>query len=344
MAEGTGPHVAVVGASFAGLFAAAAASAAGCRTTLLERDELPEHARPRPGVPQGAQSHVLIHGGLLAAGRLLPGLRQDLLARGAVPVDTGRLPWLGEHGWWPQGDHGYEVLCLSRPALEEVVRRRVLQLPGVRLRTGTRVAGLHPAHGSGWCLDVAGGEPLGADVVVDASGRGSRLPRWLAALGLPAARVETVDARIGYASRRYAGTGGTAVVLPALPGVGRGGNALPLEDGQWLVSAVGAGEQRPPRDVEGFLAFLASLADPVLHEQALRWEPLGDVAVHRQTANVRHHHESVPGWPAGLLAVGDALCAFDPVYGQGIAVAARQALVLGSRLARPLTARTTRRL
>jgi len=129
----SGQRVVVIGASFAGLFAAAAVAAAGGEVTLIERDVLADTAEPRPGVPQGRQPHVLLQRGMLAMQRLLPGLADDLLAAGAHRLDTGHLPWLSPYGWMPATDASYELYSLSRPLLELLVRRRVLSLPGVAL-------------------------------------------------------------------------------------------------------------------------------------------------------------------------------------------------------------------
>jgi len=338
-------HVVVVGASLAGLLAAAAAHRAGCRVTVLERDVLPYVPVPRRGVAQGEQPHVFLHRGLLAAEQLLPGLEHRLEADGAVRLNTGRLPWLGESGWNPIGDQGYDILSSTRPLLEHAVRREVAALPGVRILDGRRVEGVRRGDG-GWLVALAepgdgaaAGEPgepgdVGtADVVVDASGRSSRLPTWLAALGVAAAPVSRVDAQLGYATRPYTGPAGSGVVVQATPQEPRGGLALPIESGGWLVAVVGFGDDRPPRDAEGFEAYVRGLRDPSLARQLTRWTPAGEVSIHRQTANVRHHYESVRDWPPGLLVVGDALCAFDPIYGQGVTVAACQALELGAALA-----------
>src|SRR5687768_13818768 len=92
-------RVVVLGAGLAGAFAAAAAAAPGRRVTLVERDVLPAVPAPRPGVPQGRLLHVYLHRGLLAIEELLPGIRAELQAAGAVPFDSGDLAWLGEYGW-----------------------------------------------------------------------------------------------------------------------------------------------------------------------------------------------------------------------------------------------------
>src|SRR5215218_10736629 len=140
--------VVVLGASLGGLWAAAAAAAVGARVMLVDRDQAPDGPLVRAGVSQGAQPHVLLHRGLRAGEELLPGLREDLLAVGAISVDTGRLPWLGEHGWLP-GQSSYEVLSLTRPLFEHVVRKRVLALPGVEVRWGVLARGLRRGN-DGW--------------------------------------------------------------------------------------------------------------------------------------------------------------------------------------------------
>jgi flavin-dependent dehydrogenase len=340
-------RVIVVGASLAGLFSAAAAAGRGNSVTVLERDVLPDGPEIRPGVPQGGQPHVFLFRGLLALEELLSGSRQELLSAGAVPVDTGKLPWLAEHGWLPVEQRGFEVLSLTRPLFEYVIRRNVQRLAGVEIRSGSKVISLR-RRDRHWEVGLADGSTVLTDVVVDASGRSSRLPVWLADAGVGAAPVSQVDSGVGYATRMYAdvpsGFDAMGVVVQATPATLVGGIALPVERGRWLVTAVGCGEHRPPRDAAGFESFLQRLPDPALAELARHAEPVGDVAVHRQTGNSRHRYERVPEWPEGLLVVGDALCAFNPIYGQGITIAACEALLLRQALAAGLGPGYTRRL
>lgn len=342
------PTVVVVGASFAGLFAAAAAARAGLDVTVLERDDLADEAVSRRGVPQGGQGHVLLHRGLLAAGSLLPGLADELRAAGAVEFDSGAMPFRGDGGWVPAGT-GHPILSISRVRLEQVVRARVRALAGVTLVTGTRVAGL-ARDGDAWQVLDERGTRWEASWVVDASGRGSRLPQWLRRLGVEVAEPETIDARIGYAARTFRGSVPvrTAVRMMATEASPTGGTALPLEGGRWLVAAEGYGAHRPERAEAAFDAFLRELPDPVLADLVSRLEPVDEVIVHRQTANRRTRYGHGRAWPGGLLVVGDALCAFNPVYGQGITVAALQGVVLRdvlrSRRARPGDSRHVQRL
>ena len=161
------------------------------------------------------------------------------------------------------------------------------------------------------------------------------------------ARVTEVDAHVGYSARVYELDPGRVaapgIVIQASPEDPRGGIALPVEGGRWIVGGVGVG-QRPPRDAASLADYLAGLRDTALAELHTAGRPEGDVAVHRQTGNRRHHYEDVRDWPAGLLVVGDALCAFNPVYGQGVTVAACEALVLRDALRRGLRDGDERRL
>ena len=338
--------VAVLGASFAGCFAAAAVVAAGGQVILIERDLLDDRAQPRRGVPQGRQPHVLLHRGMLAMRHLLPGLAEDLAAAGAHRLDTGHLPWLSPYGWMPMTDLSYDVYSLSRPLLELLVRRRVLALAGVSLRQGVRATGLARTE-SGWEVRLVDGEAVGADVVIDASGRGSRMSHWLNDLGYPTPETELVEAQLGYASRRYRQRGAapldTGVVVLATPERPRGGLALPVEDGGWLILESGYGDERPGRDQTGFDQFLTTLPDPALSQLVAHLDADGEVVVHRQTGNQRRPYGLGGAWPRGLLVVGDALCAFNPIYGQGISVAACQAELLTKAVTHLSSARETRR-
>lgn len=325
----------VLGASLAGLFTAAALARNGYRVTVLERDELPDTPSPRKGVPQGAQVHVLLEQGWQAAERVLPGLREEVSGQGAARFDSGRMPWLSEYGWLDTRVRGFDFVSVTRPLLELIVRWRVQQLPGVTLRSAELARGLL-RDGGRWRVTSTSGEHT-ADLVVDASGRSSRLPAWLTALGLRVPPPELLDAHFGYATRLYAAPVPlplrTGVVIGGTPETGTGGLAMPVEHGRWLLMGGGYADRRPPRDAAGFHRFLAKLRDPVLARLADRLEPITDVAVHRQTGNRRYRFDTMIDWPAGLLVVGDAAAAFNPVYGQGISVAAGQAAVLQAALA-----------
>jgi len=329
--------VVVGGGRGGGLRAAAAAAGSGRQVTIVERDRIPATMAPRPGVPQGQQPHVFLYRGLLAMEELLPGLRQDLLDRGAVPVNTGDLPWYSDLGWTELGHEGFEIVSATRPLFEHVVTSRVRALPAVRMLEGVKVRGLS-RDGDRWALHLQDGGRLSGELVIDASGRSSRMPEWLAELGIEVPPPTKIDAKVGYATRMYAAApedgGFPGVVVMSTPATRSGGMALRVEDDRFLVLASGYGERRPPRDAAGFLEHLRGLADPAVADLVAAREPLGDVLVYRQTGNRRQHYDNISSWPRGLLVMGDALCAFNPVYGQGITVAAIEAGLLRRELRR----------
>jgi 2-polyprenyl-6-methoxyphenol hydroxylase-like FAD-dependent oxidoreductase len=215
--------------------------------------------------------------------------------------------------------------------LETTLRRRVVELPDVQVFGGHQVVGVDAA-GTRWTVRTADGGDLSADLVIDASGRNSRLIAWLGNKLTGAVRTTEIDARVGYATRRYRGDPRIGdipgVLIASTPTTPRGGLAIPIEDGNWLFAALGVGDDRPPRDLAGFEAFLTRLRDPALARMAQRLEPVSDVNLHRQTANRRRHYDERDEWPDGIVVMGDAFCAFNPVYGQGIAVGACEAVLL----------------
>ncbi|MFI1768319.1 NAD(P)/FAD-dependent oxidoreductase [Streptomyces sp. NPDC020800] len=183
------------------------------------------------------------------------------------------------------------------------------------------------------------GTSIGADLVVDASGRTSRLPDWLTELGLPAVTSTVIDAHVAYASRLYAAPDPctppwvAAMEVVQAPHVRRGFMATRVEDGRLLVTLQGADGDRPPHDPDGFTAFASSLHTP-LADLLARLTPLSSIRPYAHCANRRTHYHRLRAWPDGLIALGDSLCAFNPLYGQGMGVAAMEAELLHTLTAR----------
>ncbi|MFJ5061733.1 FAD-dependent oxidoreductase [Streptomyces nigra] len=332
----------VLGGSHTGMLAAQALAGSADRVVVVERDMLPSGPDPRKGLPQSRHVHLLWSGGVRALEELLPGIGADLRAAGArrAPITTDMVA-LSPRGWfrrWPESHH---IVLAGRDLLDATVRSRVLADERIELLDGTEVLDLLGDARAVTGVRLRGRDgresTLEAGLVVDATGRGSAAPRWLAALGLPAPVRREVDSGLAYASRLYlapepARDGFPVVNVQADPragGPGRAGVLLPIEHGRWLVTLSGTRGGEPGTSDEEFARFAREeLRHPVIGELIERAEPLTGVAFTRTTANRRHSYERMPDWPENLTVLGDALAAYNPVYGHGLSVGAQSALIL----------------
>ncbi|MYW14610.1 pyridine nucleotide-disulfide oxidoreductase [Streptomyces sp. SID2955] len=343
-------RVVVVGGSMAGMLAAAAVKDHVDAVEIIEAHELPEGPEPRTGVPQAVHIHMLQTGGAEAIETLLPGSTGLLLAAGAhrIPVTTNMVICSPE-GWyrrWRRTTH--YLITASRDLTDHVVRAQVLKDPRVAVRTHTRAVGLLGDHRAvtGVRVRTTGGveDDLHADLVIDASGRSTRTPRWLARLGITGLAQDEIDSGLVYASRIYRAPVPTrdwpmvgVQADPRLPGPGSAGGILPIEGDRWHVSLMGAPGGHPTRDADAFEPFARTLRHPLLADLLAHAEPLTDVALTHSTANRRYYYERLAHWPEGLVALGDAAATFNPVYAQGISVAAQGAVAIRDQLAKGLT-------
>jgi 2-polyprenyl-6-methoxyphenol hydroxylase-like FAD-dependent oxidoreductase len=358
------PRAVVIGASVTGLLAAAAL-AEFADVTVVERDTLPAGPEPRRGVPQARHAHLVWSGGVKAFEELLPGLVDDVVARGGrlIHVMGDMVSRAPNEIWFRRftTTHHRNLVC-SRDLLDATLRTRVLTDPRITLHENTtalslegdadRVTGVRVSTAASDAREAV----LPAELVVDASGRGSRAARWLVGLGLPQVVEREVNAGVAYATRVYRAPGTAAdagfplVNVQANPAQapGRGGIVLPVEGGRWIVTLSGTRGGEPTADADAFADFALSLGDPVIGELIKDAEPLGDVATTRSTSNVRRYYEKLPHWPDGFTVLGDAVAGYNPVYGHGITVAAQSALALrgvlrSTALAAPGTARRLQR-
>jgi 2-polyprenyl-6-methoxyphenol hydroxylase-like FAD-dependent oxidoreductase len=338
----------VIGGSMAGLLAARVLVDHFPEVVLVERDRLPDDAEFRAGVPQSRHLHVLLVRGAQVLEQLFPGIRSDLVGAGAEILSWPRdVLWHGPAGWAHRFELDVSLISSRRELVEWSVRRRVLASERLRLIQEHDVTDLIAAadgrsvRGIRLHSRVDGSvQELDAGLVVDASGRSSRAPEWLQALGYPAPRQTVVNSFLGYASRQYEPPPGfqadwrALFLQPKAPLTTRAAGLFPVEGGRWIVTVAGAGRDYPPTDEEGFMAFARQLRTPILYETIKHARPLTPIAGYRRTENQLRHYDELLRLPEGLVVLGDAACAFNPIYGQGMTVAGESALVLNDWLGR----------
>lgn len=338
-------HALVIGGSIAGLLASRILTNHFERVTIIERDRLPQDPIPRPGVPQAYHVHVLLKRGRDILEQLFPGLQEEIMAKGVHLIDmTADLTWLTPVGWSVSFPSDLKFLSCSRSLLEWCIRQRISALPQIDFLQEYKVKSLLPNEDNTGVAGVSvsschqsdnkGEQLLSADLVVDASGRSSKAPQWLDILGYPTPQETTIDAHLGYASRicqlpsDFQRNWRALYIEAAPPRRIRAGVFYPLEDNRWIVSLSGGDGDYPPTDEVGFLKFADSLPSSLFYEALAIAKPLSPIYSYRGTKNRLRHYERLTRWPKGLAIMGDAVCAFNPIYGQGMTAAAMEALTL----------------
>ena len=342
-------HAIVIGGSIAGLMSARVLSDSFEQVTIIERDRLPQTPTERNGTPQARHVHNLLLRGLQLMESFFPGFTDELEANGANWMNWGtETRVLSKDRWLEPIETDFKTMVASRALIEWVLRERLKGLGMVSIQERMQVTGLLTSEDgqrvTGVKLRERGGRAerseLRADFVVDASGRGSKAGAWLTEIGYPAPDETRVDADVAYATRFYKKPQHRAIpwrvmYMPAKMPYTRGGAIFEIEGDVWVASLGGFCGDHPPTDPDGWMAYCKDLPKPDMYEELLDAEPIPDTGIYgyQRTANYIRHYEKLDRLPDGFILTGDAVCAFNPVYGQGMTSAAMGAALLAELLA-----------
>lgn len=331
-----GSKAVIVGAGIGGLAAAAALSPLFREVAIVEKDGLPDAAEPRQGIAQGRHVHVFLVGGLESLEAIFPGILADFEADGAVGVDIGEMLEVCDFGRPRRPVRlGMRLACLSRPAYERRLRRRVEALSNVTIRQRRRIDAIAFDDGRATGVETRD-ESIAADLVVDASGRGAALAGQLVAAGFGAPAEAVIGIDMSYASARMRlapdpDAPAAALCVPEPPDK-RFGALVPIEDGLHLVSLGGRCGTHAPTDPDGFLDYARQLASPTIYRRIAHGTFESAIRRYRKPTATWRRYEAMADFPTRLGPLGDTIASFNPTFGQGMTVAVRQALALREAL------------
>jgi 2-polyprenyl-6-methoxyphenol hydroxylase-like FAD-dependent oxidoreductase len=341
-----GKRAIVIGAGIGGLTAAAAVAPYFEHVVVIERDALPTQPSTRPGTPQAKHVHALLAGGQRALEQLFPGFERDLERGGALRVRVGLDLRMERPGYdpFPKRDLGFDSYALSRALIEFVTRACLDGRANVEIRQRCRVerltadASRRTVTGVEYVDGDGARVTLGAELVAESSGRGDLALELLDSVGLPRPSVTTIGVDIAYASAIYeipndASDDWKGVFHLPMPPSSRGALMLPLEGRRWILTLAGRHGDNPPRDDAGFMAFVQGFRTPTLYNAIRGAKRLGEIVGYRFPESIHHHYERLETFPSGLVLLADAVCRFNPVWGQGMSVAAQEACALSRLLA-----------
>lgn len=325
----------VLGASIAGLSAAGALAARFDEVVVVDKDARPESPAPRRGVPQGTHVHGLQPHALTLLNGFFPGVSDTLANAGAVSIDFGEnvRAYLAD-GWVESRSTGRAGLSLTRPFLEFHTAAHAAGVSNIEFAWEHRVRGLAGSDSAvtGVHCDHAGESRLiEADLVVDATGRGTRSAAWLRELGFGELAKSSVYIDVRYVTCNYARPPDdfAGYLVRHYPHHKLGAALLPIENDQWLLSLSGRFGVYARKDHAGFLASAAELPISEVHDLLAGLEPTTAVTAYNFAHNERRHYERLERAPVGFVALGDSVLALNPLYGQGMTSAAAQAELLG---------------
>jgi 2-polyprenyl-6-methoxyphenol hydroxylase-like FAD-dependent oxidoreductase len=337
-------HAIVIGGGIAGLLAARVLSDHFEQVTIIERDLYPDAPNFRAGTPQARQIHTMLLRGQHVIESLFPGFGAKILAAGALEHDFAHdtLSFYGKRCPQLQRTPGLRGWIASRMLVEWQIRHELESFSSVNILEGCAVMGLleenHTVMGVKYQERGSVAAPvqkLSGDLVIDTSGSSSAASQWLEEIGYAPPHETVVNPYIGYATRYYKrpenSNAWRLIAIQTNPPSRRAGALMEVEGGRWMVLVAGSGKDYPPNDPEGYLDFARSLPEQELYTMIKEATPESDIYGYRPIGNRLRHFDRIK--IRGFLAMGDAVCSFNPIYGQGMTVAILESQVLDRCLA-----------
>lgn len=335
----------VLGGSLTGVLAAAVLAESYTEVLVVDRDTVLGVGTARKGAPHAIHAHALHARGHQILEEMFPGLTAGLVDVGVPTCDYGEMHWYMNGQRLRSSKTGLISVMAPRPKLEEHIRARVATLPNVTFlerhdilsliatSSHDRIVGVRVSSQD----DANEERTLHADLVIDATGRGSRSPAWLEELGYQRPQEERMKIGLAYTTRHYEMYPGMLDGIPSInsiatPRYPRGGFFGKIGPNLCNLSLTGIMGDHPPTEAGAFLEYARSLPVPQIYEVVKNAKPIMDPVRFNYPSSVRKRYEHLMSFPEGYLVMGDAVCSFNPVYGQGMSASAMEAMSLQKHL------------
>lgn len=333
----------VIGGGIAGLLCARVLSDVSKEVTVFEKENLPADFSARKGVSQGFHNHTLLDSGRRILDEYFPGFSEELIKLGNKKVDqTAGLKWFHHGVWKYRKPTDLPMNIQSRWHLEGLVRKHIKKIDNISIQKA-KIKDVLIVNDRIDAVLTDDNKEVKADIVMDCSGPASQLKKWLPQHGYACPPELRIKIDLKYSSFLYKRDPDAKydwealAIYPEAPMGHRSGVVFPVIDAVhgpcWLVTAVGRNGEFAGSSHEEFLEFMKNLDKPDIYECISSWELLEDKGHHTAFhENIRTYYDHLLRYPAGLLPCGDSFGRINPIFGQGMSIAAIESEILKKTL------------